>query len=95
MKKLTRESLQLMTRAITDELSRHDTVRFLRDRESVRQSILYTVADEIKHEDERIRVVRARIEALSDAPPEGSREFEELYRRFLDEERGKSGFDAN
>jgi len=86
MVKLSRERVETLARDLTDAMSRSRAVKFLKDREAVRQAIAYALADEIRREEEREENVRKRIATMRKAPARGSAEWEQLFRSLMNEE---------
>jgi hypothetical protein len=60
----------------------------------VRQSIAHALADEFKREEEREENVRRRISSMRRPPARVSREYEELFRSFMEEEYLREGLDS-
>lgn len=94
MLKPSRERVSQIARIVVEEMDRNRTVRLLKDREAIRQSIVHALVDELKQEDERHAHVRSRIAAMPDAPAQGSKEWAALFRKMLEEEYERAGFDA-
>jgi len=93
MYKLSRERVSLLARLITDGLHAQSSNRFLKDEEIVRQAILHALVDEVKHDEEHRSNVREKILAMKRPPSQTSREWEQLFRKLLDEEYEKEVFD--
>lgn len=94
MLKPSRERISQIARLLVEEMDRDKTVRLLKDREAVRQSVIHALVDELKQEDERHVHVLAKLNALPDAPPPGTRERAALFRKMLEEEYERAGFDS-
>lgn len=94
MLKPSRERISQMARLLVEEMDRNRTVRLLKDREAVRQSIIHALVDELKQDEERHVHVLAKLNALPDIPPAGTKEWSALFRRLLDEEYERAGFDS-
>lgn len=86
MVKMSRERVEDLARELVDAMSRSGAVKFLKDRDAVRQAIAYALADEIRRDEEREENVRKRIAAMRKAPPRGSAEWEALFRSLMNEE---------
>ena len=84
---LSRERVESVARALVDAMSRSSSVKFLKDREAVRQAIAYSLADEIRREEN----VRKRIASMKKAPPRGSAEWDALFRSLMNEEYLRDG----
>lgn len=86
MQRVSRERQTQLARAIVDEMGRDRSIRLLKDREAVRQSVLHALGEELKRDEERAAAAERR---LFDAEPGlevGSTEWEALYERMLSEE---------
>lgn len=75
-------------------MDRNDAVRLLKDREVVRQSIIHALIEEMKQDEERHAHVRQRLLFSKPAPVPGTRDWEQAFRKLLDEEYEKQGFDT-
>lgn len=93
MYKLSRERVSMMARLITDGLHAQASNRFLKDEEIVRQAILHALVDEVKHDEEHRGNVREKILGMKRPPAATSKEWEQLFRKLLDEEYEKEVFD--
>jgi hypothetical protein len=90
----SRDRLNHLARELVDALARSRTVILLKDREAVRQAVAQSLADELRREEEREEIARKRIAAVRDAPKPNSREWEELFRKFVEEELLREGLDS-
>jgi hypothetical protein len=90
----SRDRLNHLARELLDALARSRAVIFLKDREVVRQAIAQALADELRSEEDRHDRVRKRIGAMRGAPKTGTPEYEELFRRFVEEEYLREGLDS-
>lgn len=90
----SRERIALLARQIVNELSRDGSAKLLRDRESIRQSVAQALIEELRHDEERVSTVAARIEAMPNPPPRGSREWTSLWQQLLDEEYERTRFES-
>ncbi|HEX8154473.1 MAG TPA: DUF507 family protein [Thermoanaerobaculia bacterium] len=93
MLRMTRERVTHLARELLDRLTRTRSVTLLKDREVVRQSIAHTLADEFKREEEREDTVRKKIAAVRKGPQPGTREYEQLFRKLMEEEYLREGLD--
>jgi hypothetical protein len=91
--RFSRERATHLANLLSDELQRQPSVRLLRDADNVRQSILHALFEELRHDEERQAAVLQKIRELPDAPPPGSKDWDALFRRLLDEEYERHGFD--
>lgn len=93
MYKLSRERVSQLARLITDGLHAQSSNRFLKDQEIVRQAILHALVDEVKHDEEHRSNVREKILGMKRPPAPSSKEWDQLFRKLLDEEYEKEVFD--
>ena len=75
-------------------MTRTKSVILLKDREVVRQSIAHALGDELKREEEREENVQRRLASMRKGPKPGSREYEELFRKMMEEEYLREGLDT-
>ena len=94
MHKMSRERVNQLARDLLDAMTRSHAVTLLKDREVVRQSIAHALADELKREEEREENVRRRLATMKKPPYPGSREWEGLFRKFMEEEYLREGLDS-
>ncbi|HEX7155055.1 MAG TPA: DUF507 family protein [Thermoanaerobaculia bacterium] len=94
MAQMTRERLNQLARELLEALLRTKNVTLLKDREVVRQSIAHALAEELRREEEREETVRRRLAGMKDTPREGTREWEQLFRRLIEEEYLREGLDS-
>jgi uncharacterized protein len=94
MLKLSRERVNQLARDLLDAMTRNDTVALLKDREVVRQAIAHALADEFKREEEREENVRRRLATMKPKPAVGTREYELLFRKLIEEEYLREGLDS-
>ncbi|HYI11182.1 MAG TPA: DUF507 family protein [Thermoanaerobaculia bacterium] len=89
-----RDRLDQLARDLVDVLARSGAVVLLKDREVVRQAVAQALAEELRREEEREDIARKRIAALSGAPKSNTKEWEALFRRFVEEELLREGLDS-
>lgn len=94
MHKMSRERVNQLARELLDSMTRTHSVILLKDREVVRQSIAHALADEFKREEEREDNVRKRLSSMRKGPAAGSREWEQLFRKLMEEEYLREGLDT-
>lgn len=92
MLKLSRERIGHLSRLLVESLARGSAVRLLKDREAVRQSVMHALADEVRQDEDRHGRVHARLSAANFK--EGSKAWDDEFRRLLDEEYDNEGFDS-
>lgn len=90
----SRDRLAALARQIVDALSRSRAVILLKDREAVRQAVAQALADELRREEERDETARKRIASMRGAPRPRTKEWEELFRKFVEEEYLREGLDS-
>jgi hypothetical protein len=84
--RLSREKINRLAHLITEELVRHDEIEFVEDRNTIRLEIVKIVNEEMKKEEELDREARKKIESQKKTVPEGSLEWDILYRKYYAEE---------
>ena len=94
MHKISRERVNQLARELLEAMTKTRSVTLLKERDVVRQSIAHALADELKREEEREENVRRRIAVIRDAPPPQSREYEQLFRRLMEEEYVREGLET-
>lgn len=93
MHRLSRERVTQVARDLLEAMTRTKAVTLLKDREAVRQAIAHVLADELKREEEREENVRRRIASIRKGPAPDSREYEALFRQYMEEEYLREGLD--
>ena len=84
--RLTREKVNLLSHQITERLASIDAVEFVEDRNTIRLAVVDILTKWLKREEEIDKAARHKIEAQKRAIPEGSAEWEILYRKYYEEE---------
>jgi hypothetical protein len=84
--RLTREKVNLLSHQITERLASFDEVEFIEDRNTIRLAVIDILLKWLKKEEEVDKAARHKIESQKRAIPEGSAEWEILYRKYYDEE---------
>jgi hypothetical protein len=90
----SRDRLNHLARELLDALARSRSVILLKDREAVRQALAHALGDELRREEEREESARRRIASMRHGPRAGTPEYEELFRRFVEEEYLREGLDT-
>jgi hypothetical protein len=90
----SRDRLDLLARDLIDALARSRAVILLKDREAVRQALVQALTDELRREEEREETVRRRIALMRGAPKARTREWEDLFRKLVEEEYLREGLDS-
>jgi hypothetical protein len=94
MRTVSRERTNRLARELLENLLRGRSVTLLKDRDVVRQSIVQALSDEFKREEEREETVRRRMASVRKGPPPGSREWEQLFRKLMEEEYVREGVES-
>ena len=84
--RLSREKIIRLSHVITDELVKRDEVVFVEDRNTIRLEIVKIINEELKREEDLDRDARKKIESQKKTVPEGSLEWDILYRKYYAEE---------
>jgi len=93
MQKFSRERIHGLASILLDRLEGHRSIHILKDRETLLQSLIHGLSEELKRDEERMVTVEERIAALRGGPRRGTKEWEALFRKLLDEEYDNEGFD--
>ena len=86
MFRLSPEGIERLAGDLVAALARSHSVVLLKSREAVEHSVRQVLGDEFRREEEREKNARRRMAAMKDAPRAGTREFEELFRKLIEEE---------
>lgn len=84
--RLSEDRISHLSHLILDMLMQNRNVDAVQAEERVLREIKRTFIDELKFEDEADAAARRTIQSLSRKIPEGSREWDVLYRKYLDQE---------
>jgi hypothetical protein len=84
--RLSEDRIYHISHLVQDMLLRNRNVDILLTEERVLREIKRTIADELKFEDDADEAARRTIQSLSRKVPEGSREWDVLYRKYVEEE---------
>jgi len=84
--RLTREKVNLLSHQVTEKLASLDAVDFIEDRNTIRLAVVDILTNWLKKEEEVDKAARQKIESQKRSIPEGSAEWEILYRKYYDEE---------
>ena len=90
----SRDRLTELARQIVDALARSRAVVLHKEREAIRQAVAQALADELRREEEREENARRRIASMKGAPKPRTKEWEELFRKFVVEEYLREGLDS-
>jgi len=89
--RLTREKSIRLSHLIIDLLVASDDVEFVEDRDTIRQKVLQILTDLLKEEEAVDAEVRKKISSQKKEIPEGSEEWDLLYRKYYAEEMRRMG----
>ncbi|MXZ36211.1 MAG: DUF507 family protein [Acidobacteria bacterium] len=84
--RLSRDKINKLAHVVTDELVVHDEVEFVEDRNTIRLEIVRILNEEMKKEEGLDQEARRKIESQKKTVPEGSLEWDILYRKYYAEE---------
>lgn len=84
--RLTREKVNLLSHQITERLASVDEIEFIEDRNTIRLAVVEILTKWLKKEEEIDKAARHKIESQKRAIPEGSGEWDILYRKYYEEE---------
>ena len=84
--RLSEDRIYHISHLIQDMLIGNRNVDVLLTEERMLREVKRTIADELKFEDEADEAARRTIQSLSRKIPEGSREWDVLYRKYVEEE---------
>lgn len=87
--RLSEDRISHLSHLILDKLVQNRNVDVVQAEERLLREIKRTITDELKYEDEADTAARKTIQSLSRRVPEGSPEWDVLYRKYLDEELGR------
>jgi hypothetical protein len=84
--RLSEDRISHLSHLILDKLVQDRTVDVLQPEEKLLREIKRTINDELKFEDDADEAARRMIQSLSRKVPEGSREWDVLYRKYFEDE---------
>jgi hypothetical protein len=84
--RLTEDRISHISHLVLDLLMQNRNVDALQPEERLLREIKRTITDELRFEDEADAAARRTIRSLSRNVPEGSREWDVLYRKYVEEE---------
>jgi len=87
--RLSHEKIVHISHLLLDELLEDDRVDYHGEESEVRQRIVALLKAELEREDAMEEAIRRKIESQKRSVPEGSLEWELLYRKYYDEELAK------
>jgi hypothetical protein len=84
--RLSREKVNKLSHLVTEELVRLDNLEFIEDRNTIRLEIVKILNEELKREETLDQEARKKIASQKKTVPEGSLEWDILYRKYYAEE---------
>jgi hypothetical protein len=78
-----------MSHLIIDALEKDEDVQFKEDKNEIRNEIVRIIIQELKRDEELEDLARQRIRGMQKDIPEGSQEWDVLFRKYYEEEVGK------
>jgi len=84
--RLSRDKIIRISHLILNHLNQDEGVEFFADLQEIRQDIVRLISDEMKADEAIDALVRRKIESQKRPIPEGSDEWEILYRKYYEEE---------
>lgn len=84
--RLSREKINVLSHRVADTLAEIDEVTFREDRNTIRLEALQIINKWMSREAEMDQAARRKIESQTKAIPEGSQEWDILYRKYYEEE---------
>lgn len=89
--RLSREKVVRLSHLMVDALAEMSDVEFVEDRNTVRLEIVRVVNDLLKEEERMAELARQKILSQKKPIPEGSIEWETLYRKYYSDELKRLG----
>jgi hypothetical protein len=89
--RLSREKINRVGHVVTDVLVSNDDVQFIEDRDTIRQNVIKILQDLLKQEEQIDAQVRQKITSQKKEIPEGTAEWDILYRKYYGDEMRKLG----
>jgi len=84
--RLSREKVNKLSHVVTEELVSLDDLEFIEDRNTIRLEIVRILNEELKKEETLDQEARKKIASQKKTVPEGSLEWDILYRKYYAEE---------
>ncbi len=83
--RLNREKINVLSHQITEKLASIDEIEFVEDRNTIRLAVFDIVTKWLKKEETVDQAARKKVESQQRKIPEGSAEWEILYRKYYEE----------
>ena len=87
--RLSHDKIIHMSHLIVDALEKVEDVQFKEDKNEIRNEIVRIIIQELKRDEELEARARQRIRGMQKDIPEGSQEWDVLFRKYYEEEVGK------
>jgi hypothetical protein len=87
--KLSREKILHLSHLILRYMDREDALEYFDEPQEVRQTIVRIITEEMRADEMIDTIVRRKIESQKRNIPEGSSEWDVLYRKYFEEEVAK------
>ena len=84
--RLSRDKVNVLSHVISDKLASIDELEFIEDRNTIRLAVFDILMKWLKKEEAVDAEARRKIESQARKIPEGSAEWEILYRKYYEEE---------
>jgi hypothetical protein len=84
--RLTREKVNLLSHHVAEKLASIDAVEFIEDRNTIRLAVFDILMKWLKKEEAVDAAARRKIDSQQRRIPEGSAEWDILYRKYYEEE---------
>ncbi len=84
--RLSREKINVLSHEVTDKLATIDEIDFIEDRNTIRLAVVEILNKWLKKEADIDRAARHKVDSQKRGIPEGSAEWEILYRKYYEEE---------
>ncbi len=89
--KLSRNKVNFLTRLIVDYIENNDDVDYIDDIGNIRLKVFHLIMDELRMYEDIEERAKERVNSQKRNVPEGSREWEILFRKYSNEELDKLG----
>jgi hypothetical protein len=89
--RLSRDKILRLSHVVTEQLVASEDVEFIEDRDTIRQEVVRILQALLKDEERVDAEARRKIGTLKKEVPEGSDEWDILYRKYYAEELKKMG----
>ena len=84
--RLSREKINVLSHEVADKLATIDEIDFIEDRNTIRLKVVDILNKWLKKEADVDKAARHKVDSQKRGIPEGSAEWEILYRKYYEEE---------